>query len=113
VRRLAILGTGLIGASVGLAAKRAGVEHVSGWDPDGEALAVAAGRGALDTPADVGQPLEDCDVRRLGRRVVVHRQVGETGGHARVSTTTLRGLRSARLPAIGLRYRVARTPSIH
>lgn len=49
VRRLAILGTGLIGASVGLAAKRAGVEHVAGWDLDPRATAVAAGRGALDT----------------------------------------------------------------
>jgi prephenate dehydrogenase len=49
--RLAIVGTGLIGASIGLAARRAGVGHVSGWDPDGEALAVAAGRGAVDEPA--------------------------------------------------------------
>ena len=32
VTRLAIVGTGLIGASVGLAAQRAGVEHVRGWD---------------------------------------------------------------------------------
>ena len=32
--KLAIVGTGLIGASVGLAAKRAGVEHVAGYDAD-------------------------------------------------------------------------------
>ena len=38
VQRLAILGTGLIGASVALAAKQAGVESVSGFDPDGHAL---------------------------------------------------------------------------
>jgi prephenate dehydrogenase len=49
--RIAIVGTGLIGASVGLAAKRAGAGHVSGFDPDGQALAVAAGRGAVDEPA--------------------------------------------------------------
>jgi prephenate dehydrogenase len=49
--RLAIVGTGLIGASVGLAAKRAGVEHVAGFDPDSEALAVARGRKALDEAA--------------------------------------------------------------
>lgn len=48
VRRLAIVGTGVIGASVGLAAKRAGVEWVTGWDPDAEAAAVAARRGAVD-----------------------------------------------------------------
>ena len=31
---VAIVGTGLIGASVGLAARRAGAERVTGWDPD-------------------------------------------------------------------------------
>jgi prephenate dehydrogenase len=51
LRRLAIVGTGLIGASVGLAAKRAGVEHVAGYDADPEALAVAAERGAVDEAA--------------------------------------------------------------
>jgi prephenate dehydrogenase len=51
VKRLAVVGTGLIGASVGLAAKRAGVERVSGWDPDPAALEAAAGRGALDVAA--------------------------------------------------------------
>jgi len=49
--RLAIVGTGLIGASVGLAAKRAGVGHVAGYDADPEFLSVAAERGALDDPA--------------------------------------------------------------
>jgi prephenate dehydrogenase len=34
VGRVAIVGTGLIGASVGLAAKRAGVASVAGFDPD-------------------------------------------------------------------------------
>ena len=34
VRSLAVVGTGLIGASVGLAARRAGVERVVGWDLD-------------------------------------------------------------------------------
>ena len=44
VERLAIVGTGLIGASVALAAKQAGVESVSGFDPDSHALEVAAER---------------------------------------------------------------------
>jgi prephenate dehydrogenase len=48
--RLAIVGTGLMGASVALAAKRRGAT-VSGWDPDEHALATAAARGAVDTPA--------------------------------------------------------------
>jgi prephenate dehydrogenase len=49
---VAVVGTGLIGASVGLAAKRAGVRRVVGYDPDPGALALAAERGALDQPAD-------------------------------------------------------------
>jgi prephenate dehydrogenase len=51
LERLTIIGTGLIGASVGLAAKAAGVTQVSGYDPDDGALAVAAERGAVDSAA--------------------------------------------------------------
>jgi prephenate dehydrogenase len=50
-RSLAIVGTGLIGASVGLAAKRIGVPRITGFDPDEHALAVAAERGAVDEPS--------------------------------------------------------------
>jgi prephenate dehydrogenase len=53
VRRLAVIGTGLIGASVALAAKRAGGVQVAGYDPEPEALAAAIGRGAVDERADV------------------------------------------------------------
>jgi prephenate dehydrogenase len=49
--KVAVVGTGLMGASVGLAAKRAGVEHVAGYDGDPEALQVAAERGAVDLAA--------------------------------------------------------------
>ncbi|MGA9761037.1 MAG: prephenate dehydrogenase/arogenate dehydrogenase family protein [Gaiellaceae bacterium] len=49
--RLAIVGTGLIGASVGLAAKRAGVAQVAGFDPDSAALRIAQERGAIDMAA--------------------------------------------------------------
>jgi prephenate dehydrogenase len=48
VKRLGIIGTGLIGASVGLAAKRAGVEHISGCDSDETARETARARGAID-----------------------------------------------------------------
>jgi prephenate dehydrogenase len=51
IARLAIVGTGLIGASVGLAAKRAGVAAVVGFDSDPAALAVAHERGAIDVAA--------------------------------------------------------------
>ena len=49
--RLAIVGTGLIGTSVGLAAKRAGAAQVVGFDPDSSALRVARERGAVDLAA--------------------------------------------------------------
>jgi prephenate dehydrogenase len=51
VARLAIVGTGLIGASVGLAARAAGVGEVRGWDVDPDALALAGERGAVE-PVD-------------------------------------------------------------
>ncbi len=60
VSSLAIIGTGLIGASVGLAAKNAGVGVVRGWDPDGEALSVAAERGACSAAGSLEQALADC-----------------------------------------------------
>jgi prephenate dehydrogenase len=51
VRSLAVVGTGLVGASVALAARRAGVERVAGWDADAATLREAAGAKALDAPA--------------------------------------------------------------
>jgi len=48
---IAIVGTGLIGASVGLAAKRAGRGPVRGYDPDEVALQAALERGAIDEVA--------------------------------------------------------------
>jgi prephenate dehydrogenase len=63
LRRLAIVGTGLIGASIGLAAKRAGVERISAYDADPEALAVAAERGAIDaTAGSVVEAVEEAEL---------------------------------------------------
>jgi prephenate dehydrogenase len=47
IERVAIIGTGLIGASVGLALKEAGIS-VLGWDRNSEELAKALEIGALD-----------------------------------------------------------------
>src|SRR4051794_31157847 len=44
VQRVAVIGTGLIGTSVALAARRAGVVVV-GWDVDADVLAAAASGG--------------------------------------------------------------------
>jgi prephenate dehydrogenase len=49
-RRVAVVGTGLIGASIGLATRRAG-GRVSGFDPDAAALEAAVERGGVDRPA--------------------------------------------------------------
>ncbi len=59
--RVTIVGTGLIGASLGLAARARGLS-VAGWDPDPEALAVAAGRGALSPAASLAAALADAEL---------------------------------------------------
>jgi prephenate dehydrogenase len=71
VDRLAVVGTGLIGASVGLAARRAGVPSVTGWDPDAEYLAMAGDRGAVVPAADLVGALSGAEL------VVVAAPVGE------------------------------------
>ncbi|MEA2439789.1 MAG: prephenate dehydrogenase [Thermoleophilaceae bacterium] len=48
--RLGILGVGLIGGSIGLAARAGGAE-VAGFDPDSAVLDAALERGAIDRPA--------------------------------------------------------------
>jgi prephenate dehydrogenase len=48
--RVAVLGTGLIGGSIGLAARRAGAE-VIGYDPDHDAVLRALQLGAIDVRA--------------------------------------------------------------
>jgi len=46
VARLAVVGTGLVGTSVALSARRAGVQQVKGWDTDPATLRAAAVDGA-------------------------------------------------------------------
>ena len=63
VSRLAIVGTGLIGTSIGLAAKRVGVESVVGFDADGDSLAVARERGAVDdAAADLDEAVAEAEL---------------------------------------------------
>ena len=55
--RVAIVGTGLIGASIGLALSANGFNgEISGWDRDPKQLQIALERGAIDVAA--GDPLE-------------------------------------------------------
>jgi prephenate dehydrogenase len=63
VKRLGIIGTGLIGASVGLAAKRAGVRLVEGYDFYDNVAEVARERGAVDqTAIAADELLADCEL---------------------------------------------------
>ncbi len=60
--RIAVLGLGLIGGSIGLAARREGIE-VAGYDPDPDVLATALERGAIDRgAASVAGALGEADV---------------------------------------------------
>jgi prephenate dehydrogenase len=68
---LAVVGTGLMGASVGLAAKRAGVERVVGYDPDEAAAAVARERGALDEAGALDDVLAAADLAVVAAPVTV------------------------------------------
>lgn len=55
IERVAILGTGLIGASVGLALRAHGFTGtVAGWDPNPDELAIALDRGAVHFSAPDG-----------------------------------------------------------
>jgi prephenate dehydrogenase len=58
--RVAIVGTGLIGASVGLAAGRAG-HDVRAWDADTSALAAAAERG-VETAGSLEEAVGDAEL---------------------------------------------------
>jgi prephenate dehydrogenase len=62
MQRLAIVGTGLIGASVGLAARAAGVDEVRGWDVDPDALSVAAEREAVAPAASLAEAVEAAEL---------------------------------------------------
>src|SRR5262245_66433202 len=68
---LAIVGTGLIGASVGLAAREAGGWTVNGWDPDPDALAGAEERGACAGHADLDSVLADATLAVVAAPVTV------------------------------------------
>jgi prephenate dehydrogenase len=69
--KLAVVGTGLIGASAALAARRAGVDAVSGWDEDEATLAVAAEREAVEPAGSLADALDGADVALVAVPVAV------------------------------------------
>jgi prephenate dehydrogenase len=61
--KIAVLGVGLIGGSIGLAARRRTGAHVCGFDPDPAALATALELGAIDEQApDLASSLRGADM---------------------------------------------------
>jgi prephenate dehydrogenase len=63
LRRLAVIGTGLIGASVALAARRSGAAaEVAGYDPDAAALDAAAARGAVEPAGSLEEAVADAEL---------------------------------------------------
>jgi prephenate dehydrogenase len=71
LRRLAVIGTGLIGASVGLAAKKVGVDWVGGYDADETAAGTALDRGAVDEAGELGDVLAEADLAVVAAPVTV------------------------------------------
>ena len=89
IRSVAIVGTGLIGASVALAARRAGVEDVRGFDPDDAALAAAAERGAVDAAGSIAEAVGDVELAVVAAPVtVLPRSVAEVLAAAGDATVT-------------------------
>ncbi|HEX8083158.1 MAG TPA: prephenate dehydrogenase/arogenate dehydrogenase family protein [Solirubrobacteraceae bacterium] len=61
--RVAVVGVGLIGGSIGIAARERLGARVAGWDPDAGALAEAESRGAIDEASpSLLSALRDADV---------------------------------------------------
>jgi prephenate dehydrogenase len=75
VKRLGIIGTGLIGASVGLAAKRAGVERVDGYDFSEAVREAARERRAIDRVSITAGEVLDADLVFVAVPVIALRSV--------------------------------------
>jgi len=61
LRTMTVVGTGLIGASAALAARRTGIV-VRGWDPDADVLRIAAERQAVDAAASLADAVDGADL---------------------------------------------------
>jgi prephenate dehydrogenase len=60
--RLAVVGTGLLGTSVALAARRAGASGVLGWDAQASTLRDAAGAGAVEASGSLRDAVADAEL---------------------------------------------------
>jgi prephenate dehydrogenase len=62
VETLSVVGTGLLGASVALAAKRSGVRRVTGWDAEDAMLREAAGARAVDAAGSLAEAVAGAEL---------------------------------------------------
>jgi prephenate dehydrogenase len=62
VGAVAVVGTGLVGSSVALAARRAGVGRIAGWDVDERRLREAAGAGGVEAAPSLEAAVAGADV---------------------------------------------------
>jgi prephenate dehydrogenase len=62
VGSMAVVGTGLVGASVGLAAARSGVARVAGWDADEGSLRDAAGARAVSPASSLEEAIAGAEL---------------------------------------------------
>jgi prephenate dehydrogenase len=86
--RIAVVGTGLIGASVGLAARREGAE-VRGFDADADSLALAADRGAVEPASSLEQAVAEAEIAVVAAPVTsLPRLVEEVLAAAPTATVT-------------------------
>src|SRR3954470_17227398 len=85
--RVGVVGTGLMGASVGLAAARRG-DDVVGWDPDGEPLGAAAARGAVTAAPSLADAVRDVELAVVAAPIAqLPAQVGAVLGATADRTT--------------------------
>jgi prephenate dehydrogenase len=77
VGSVAVVGTGLVGASVALAAARSGVGRIAGWDTDPATLREAEGAGAVQAASSLADAVSDVEL------VVVAVPVGSLGDATR------------------------------
>ena len=112
--RVAVLGIGLIGGSVGLAARERLGAHVVGWDPDPAAPERALARGAIDEAAPtLADALAGADVAFVAAPVDALRDVVPTrcARRARTAWSPTSARRSARWSTRVRRPALHRRPS--
>lgn len=98
-RRAAVVGTGLIGGSVGMALRRRGW-HVSGTDHDPAVAAAALAAGAIDRVGDDGHAELVVVATPLGSTAAVVREVLEHHGAEDVVVTDVAAVKTAVTAAV-------------